>query len=230
MIKLNIKGQDIKVPPLSALSFKDFNRIVLKAKCADLEGYLSLYCDVPLAELRASELGSSDSLRGLHRRIFDLDPEATVSSPKKSLFFKGVWMAIGDLSYRTFCHGYFYDMYLIMHERGEINKAELSVYSLAIALAPEASADIGAVEALYGELSALPWKDVLPQAFFLQKKSMPRSLRTFFWCRAFIQGLKARAALIRLQAGRLGKRERKILSSAFASYFARRWSRSSKWT
>ncbi len=230
MIKLNIDGEDVKVPAVSELSFKDFDRIVAKAGCGDLEGYLSLYCRVPLERFRRSRLKSGDSLRGLHRRVFDLDPVETVKRKKEVLVRRGVPMEMRKVEMNYFYQGSFYDLYQQMHEKGEITAYELSVRALAIALAPEKCPDMEKVEGTYVELAEMKWKDVLPQAFFLHRNTIGGKWRTLIWSIRYMQGLKRATLPMRIYRAYLGRLERRILCQSYASCFARLWKGSWKWT
>lgn len=230
MIDINIGGRDVSVPAISELSFNDFNKIILRANCCDLEGYLSLYCDIPLSELRQKGLASVDSLRGLHRRIFDLDPAAVLKKGKTVLFYGGEAVSLTDLDYVQFYQGYFYEMVMQRAESGDIGRPEMYLYCLAIALSRPGGPDMDGVEEIYGVLSGMPWKDVLPQGFFLQRKWRLPSTGMRCTSKTFMLGLRAVGLSIRLQSRWLGKRERRLLYRSFATYFAARWEACLRWT
>ncbi len=220
MVNLNIDGKEVSIPPLSKMSFADYNKIIVRGQCHDIEGYISIYTDIPLADLRRRGIGSPDSLAGIHRRLYDLDPEKAVSSGKYTLAYKDRLIDLGDLRFDYFYQGCFYDLFLQKMERAEMTPDEFCVRCLATALAPEGSADMVVIDGIYEDLSKLLWKDVLPFAFFLprlsgrSKRSMPRPFKL---CILGSRIIRAKTLLYRRG---LKRQERRRSLSNFANFFA----------
>ncbi len=226
MIKIEIKGKDYMIPPISKLSFNDFNNILIKGEAYDIPSYISIYTDVPLKELKKAKLVSQDSLKGLHRMIFDLDPLKTVKQKKEVLFFDKEAISMQAIGISFFYQSYFYDIYMQQYEEKTINFYELCLYALAIGLLPEGCTDITKVKPIYEALSSIPWKDVLPQAFFLHKTTRKKNLNSIKQSILCTMELKKAQISIQCYRGLLGKQERKQRYRNFVNYFAQIWTRS----
>ena len=165
-IKLNNKPFDI--PSVSELSFKQFNEIIVKGDVTDLKEYISLFTNIDMATLMASDF-SGASLPALSQSIFDVEVDKVMNDEKETVTIEGKTIAISSLSHATFGKNYYFDLYHGLKKHDKINMFELCLYALAIALTPDAGSmkDIGEK---YKQFEETNWMKVLPQGFFLARR------------------------------------------------------------
>lgn len=173
MIKLKINGTNYEINPVSSLSFKDFNKIIVKGNVTDLKEYIAVTTDIPIDDLMSAKV-EGVNFPALHQMIFDVDIEKTIKDPKKTLSFRGQTVLTDSLEMETFGKVYYYDLYLQKFGDKKINHYELMLYALAIALTEKLDSSI---EGIYDELAEKNWRQVLPQGFFLNKRLAKKNRR-----------------------------------------------------
>lgn len=205
MITLKINGKTRNITPVSKLSFKAFNRIIIEGKVTDLKDYLSIYLDMDLAELMDAEI-KSNSLPALHQSIFDVDFEEAIKTTPKTFTYEDHIYLVDEIRLSTFGKNYFFDLFHTQQKQGKINAYELSLYALAIAVSK--NNDIGEVEKIYQDLSQKNWRLVLPAAFFLLKRFIKRRKGSILLLIRFIMELKRIKWLSMSSLRRLSRLER----------------------
>jgi len=201
MVTLKINGKTRNITPISKLTFKQLNDIIVKARVTDLKEYLSIYLDMDLGELMDAEIKST-SLPALHQSIFDVDFEETIKTPPKTFTYNGQIHLVDEIRLATFGKNYFFDLYHSQHAQGKINTYELCIYALAVALGTKN--DMAEVNAIYSDLIHKNWRLVLPAAFFLLKRFIRKKKGSMLTLMNFTWGLKKtkwqnKSALTRLK-------------------------------
>ena len=166
-IKLN--NVDHAIKPLSKLTFEEFNKIIGDGKATSLPEYLSLFCDIPIADLFAAKI-TGFNIPTAQKLIFDLDIEEVIKDKKETVKHKDHVISMEALKFKTFGQSYMFEMI----RQKKPNDFELSVHALAISLST--SLDPEDIKKTYNQLSQQVWTKVLPQGFFLYKRYLPTML------------------------------------------------------
>ena len=186
-MNLTINGTKTDIPPISKLTFATFNKVFVEKEVFDLKAYISLFVDIPIVELMASEI-KAEQLPVLHASLFDIDIEKRTKNPPSTLKFRDDIYMVKEMSLATFGQNYIFDLFYDKFKKKEINEYQLCLYATACAISKEYST--GDVEDIYKELSSMPWVKVLPASFFLGKKlSRKKGSSILRWAR-FTLGLK----------------------------------------
>jgi hypothetical protein len=164
ILKLNGKKHEIK--PLSELTAREFIKIIGVSEVNNIQEYISLFTKLSVKELMEAKIRAA-SLPSLHQMIFDVDVEAVLKNKKKTIYFNNQYLSCESLDLDTFGKLYFYDLYLGKFKAKAITYYHLSLYTLAIALSTNLDDEINKN---YEALMDNKWIEVLPQAFFLQKR------------------------------------------------------------
>jgi hypothetical protein len=166
-IKLN--NVDHAIKPLSKLTFEEFNKIIGDGKATSLPEYLSLFCDIPIADLFAAKI-TGFNIPTAQKLIFDLDIEEVIKDKKETVKHKDQVISMEALKFKTFGQSYMFEMI----RQKKPNDYEMSVHALAISLST--SLDPEDIKKTYNQLSQQVWTKVLPQGFFLYKRYLPTTL------------------------------------------------------
>ena len=201
MVTLKINGKTRNITPISKLTFKQLNDIIVKAKVTDLKEYLSVYLDMDLIELMDAEIKSA-SLPALHQSIFDVDFEEVIKTAPKTFTYNDSIHIVDEIRLATFGKNYFFDLYHSQHAQGKLNTYELCIYALAVALSTKN--DMAEVNAIYSDLIHKNWRLILPTAFFLLKRFTKRKSGSMLMLMNFTWELKKikwqnKSALMRLR-------------------------------
>jgi len=165
-MKLNINGKRHSVKSLSELTFKEFNKVLVKAKVGGLDEYLSVFLDIDKNELLGSKI-KSYTLDSIHKFIFDIDVTAHIKTIPKAIMWKEKAYMVADLSLDTFGKAYYYDLYFQRYKAQQLNEYQLGLYALAVALTDSLDEKI---EITYAQMEEEKWTKFLPTSFFLLKK------------------------------------------------------------
>lgn len=158
-MKVTINNETREVFRISELTFKDFNRIILKNEVTDLPSYLALFFDLPKEQVMDAKFSGSAAI--LYASIFDCDIVGEVKTHRETVDVLGKTYSTKDLQIDTFGKSYFFEL----KRQGNSNQHELAMYALALALSnSKLDADV-----IYDDLCAQNWRNVLPQAFFLHR-------------------------------------------------------------
>lgn len=210
MIKLKLNGKKYQIPPISTLSFKELNKVVLKNNATELPEYISLYTGLNVIEVMNAEFTGLD-VPSIYHSIFDVYFEKEIKTKYDTVTIKDKVYEVDKLVIDTYGKHYFFGLYYDSMKQGKINIYELSVYALAIAVSP--SHDMGEIEILAKEISEMNWRDILPQSFFLLKKFSKK--KRSFWIQSirYTWGLKKITWQVKLEIHRLKRMERKQLGN-----------------
>lgn len=169
MIKIKLNKKLFSIPQVSELTFNQWNEVFIKAKVTNLENYLAVFTDLSVEKIMKSEF-KGDSLPMIQALIFNVDQSKALE--KKEIFThnmngKKEYVLLNTLDFKSFGALYHYEIYRGAEINGKINRYELALYAMAIALSDKKE---DTIESIYKKLSDMPWQLVLPHAFFLNKK------------------------------------------------------------
>ena len=184
MIKIKLNGKRYTIPRLSELTFEQFNKIIVKNKVNSLKEYLAVLTGNTTEEIMASEF-SGAQLPSLQEMIFDVNIDAVIKDKKTVVECFGIYHIVSNLGHGIFEKNYQFGLFSGLYEQKKINFNELCLYSLAIALCDNELVNLDEINKRYEFLNNKPWKDVLPQGFFLAKKlskSKIISIRLYLSC------------------------------------------------
>lgn len=210
MVTLKINGKTRNITPISKLSFKQFNKIIVEGEVTDLKEYLSIYLDMDLVDLMNSEI-KTDSMPALHQSIFDINYEEAIKNPPKTFTYLDQIHIVDELRLSTFGKNYFFDLYHGLHGQKKINTYQLCLYALAVAISK--NNDMNEVEKVYQDLSLKNWRLVLPTAFFLLKRFVKKKRGSMILLIGFTMELKKITWLNTSSLRRLKRLEKNMLST-----------------
>jgi len=186
MIKLKINGVGYNIPPVSKLTFDEFNKIRIKGDNNNVIDYISAYTQTPKDDLMRAQMKVA-SPAALHQSIFDIDEDKELKERKLVLKYDGTFYELDHLAINTFGKSYHFELYRQQYAQDKINNYELCLYALAIALSDVVDKDI---EVIYRELKHYHWTQVLPHSFFLGKMFCGSMINSFLLSMRCISALK----------------------------------------
>jgi hypothetical protein len=208
IMKVTINNETRQVIPLSQLTFREFNRIIVKHEVTDIIGYLSLFFDLTKEKMMDARV-SQISLTALHASLFDVDIVAAIKTKLLTVECLGQFYSTDSLAIDTFGKSYFFEL----KKQGEATNYELAMYALALAL----SLKNEDVDVIYDDLCAQTWTKVLPQAFFLLRRSRKQKLTSRLSLIGFTWGLRKIAFKIRYFQAKYRKLEKRSSQKIYVS-------------
>lgn len=182
-MKIKVNGIEKTVLPVSQLTFRQFNSIIIKNEVSDLKSYLPLFLGIPKDDFLESKMDCA-SIPMLHSFVFDVDIERCIKEKRETLTYLGEIYYVKDLDIDTFGKSYLFEL----KKQGDHDPNELSVYLLSLALCK--SNDASDVEIIFEDLKNTNWMDITPQGFFLLKNISKRNLISKRLLAVYIWGLK----------------------------------------
>lgn len=219
-MKIKVNGNPYFIKPLSKLTFDEFNSIMVKGECTDLQSYLSLFIDIPINEFMGSEMKGA-AIPALAEYVFDVDPQKVVKDKKETIEINGTHRSVSGIN--TVVGQDF--LITIVNDRlnsKEINEYEHSLWVLAIGLLEgDDIADINKAEEYYKDLCSQEWVKVLPQAFFLLKRTIKPRINMWRQSIAYILGLKKINIMIRIYKKSLKSTAVRVQYNFFVRYLTK---------
>lgn len=188
MEKIKIKGNTIKIPSLSELTFRQFNDVIVKGNALQLNEYLAVFLDMPVDEIMRANIKCA-SLPVLHQKLFNLDISAVQKDLKSTVKYKDNVYPMSELSIDTFGASYFFELMRLKENEGKINQYELCLYALALGLSKKP--DYSDTEDIFKDLYGYNWTAVISQSFFLGKLTSETRIKKLVLSVSCILGLKA---------------------------------------
>lgn len=166
-MRLLLDKKKYDIPPVSSLSFNEFNKMMVKSEVFDLKEYISCFVDMPVKDLMEAEIKST-SLPALYYSLFDTDIKDVIKSVPATFKFNNEIYIVKELTLSTFGKNYVFDLFFERFKTKKINEYELCLYALSCAISKEYSTS--EVQVIYSALEQMNWKVVLPASFFLVKR------------------------------------------------------------
>jgi hypothetical protein len=220
-MKIKINGTDHFIKPLSKLSFNEFNEIMIKGQCNDLQSYLSLFVKMPIKDFMKAELKGA-ILPVLAEMVFDIDEAKAVKDKKSTVKLGDELHLVNNLELKVVGQQFLYGLIGNRHKEGNINDYEYSLWTLAISLlSGDDIADMGKAQDNYNDLSSQVWTQVLPQAFFLLKRTEKPKINMWMLSIRYMMGLKKISLMTRISKTLLIKPAEKARYNYYARFLTR---------